>query len=212
MRTTVERVPLDPNRPTPADCLAPEEAPELTVDLDGGTGWVAATDREVLVYHPGSTPPLTRVPRPNVTALALHRDGGETLLAYVPRLLVFGGGSLVAGFLLRGFDLATGTTTGAEQVTSLLSLLSRTLATLASGLLLLGLVLSVAGLGAVVLAFYLRGLVLAVERGEAPPVTCPTTEREGRRVLSQLTSVVEADEPSGAVSTTRVLGAGRPNG
>jgi hypothetical protein len=197
VRTTVERVTLDPDPPTPADCLPPGEEPAVVVALDHGAGWIALTEREVLVYHPTGDPPLTRVPEPNVTALAVERVGGEAVVSYVPQLFVFGLGSLLAGILLRGFGLPTAAAGSAEQVASLLSLLAGALATVATGLSLLGVVLLAGALGAVALVVYLRGPVLAVERGEADPVTCPTTEREGRRALSDLSAGFETlEEPT----------------
>lgn len=198
MRRTVDRVePETDPTPEPTDYL-PEDAIRATAPLD--EGWVALSDTELLRYHPEGEPPLARVPRPNVAALALQRTGGGRLLAYVPRLGTFGVGALVAGLVLRGFSLPTSATegTGAESLGSLLGVLSAALSTLATGLLLGGLGLLLLALVLVGVALSRRGTELAVERAGAEPVTCPVGERTGTRALRALEPALEGEENSAA--------------
>ena len=207
MRRTVDRVePETDPTPEPTDYL-PDDAIRATAPLDDG--WVALSDTELLRYHPEAEPPLARVPRPNVAALALQRTGGGRLLAHVPRLGTFGVGALVAGLVLRGVSLPTSATegTGAESLGSLLGVLSAALSTLAAGLLLGGIGLLFVALVLVGVALSRRGTEFAVERAGAEPVTCPVGERTGRRAWRALEPALTAGRPDeaggGAAGTDR---------
>ncbi|MFC7228254.1 hypothetical protein N0B31_12635 [Salinirubellus salinus] len=186
MRRTVERVEPDAEPdPIPADFFEDDDV-RATASLEAG--WVALSDTELLRYHPDGEPPLARVPLPNVAALELQRTGGGRLLAFVPRLVTFGMGALVAGLVLRGFSLPTSAAEGAgtEGLGSLLGVLSAALSTLASGLLLGGVGLVFLAVCLVGVALSRRETELAVERAGGASVTCPVGERAGKRALRAL--------------------------
>jgi hypothetical protein len=202
VRRTVERVAVERDAdPTPADYLADEESPRATASL--GKGWVALTDTELLRYHPEGEPPLARVERPNVAALTLGRTGGDRVFAFAPRLAAAGVGALVAGAALRGFSLPTSAAEGpgAESVESLLGVLTTALSTLATGLLLGGVGLLFVALLLVGVALSRRRTELAVERATGEPLTCPVSERPGKRALRSLEPALagEADESGDGV-------------
>jgi hypothetical protein len=195
VRRTVDRVAFEADpAPEPTDYL-PADDLRATASLD--EGWVALSDTELLRYHPDGEPPLARVERPNVRGIAVQRTGGARLLAYVPRLAVFGAGGLVAGLLLRGFTLPVSTANGPEATAglgSLLGVLQSALAALASVLLLGGVGLALLALVLVGVALSRRGTELAVERATGDPVTCPVGERAGRRALTALGPVFDGGE------------------
>jgi hypothetical protein len=199
VRRTVERVAVECDAdPTPADYLADEETSRAVASLDDG--WVALTDTELLRYHPGGEPPLVRVERPNVAALTLGRTGGDRVFALAPRLVAAGVGALVAGAALRGFSLPTSAAEGpgAESVGSLLGVLTTALSTLATGLLLGGVGLLFVSLLLVGVTLSRRRTELAVERASGDALTCPVSERSGRRALRALEPALAAGEGDGS--------------
>lgn len=97
-------------------------------------------------------------------------------------------GALVAGLALRGFSLPTSAAEGpgAESVGSLLGVLTTALSTLATGLLLGGVGLLFVALLLVGVALSRRRTELAVERVAGDQLTCPVSERPGKRALRAL--------------------------
>jgi hypothetical protein len=196
VRRTVDRVAVEADTvPEPADYFADDDL-RATAPLD--EGWLALTDTELLRYHPDGEPPLARVDRPNLTGLAVQRTGGARLLAYVPRLAVFGAGALVVGLILRGFSLPVSTASGSEATAglgSLLGVLQSALSALASGLLLGGVGLLVLTLVLVGVALSRRDTELAIERVTGGPATCPVGERVGKRALQAFESAPTGTDP-----------------
>lgn len=184
----IGRVDIDRPAPEPADCLCPHEEPTATVGLS--PGWVAVTDRELLVFHPDQDPALTRTPRPNVSGIAVRRAGARTFLPYVPKIALLALFSAVFGVILLSVSpdglVTIPDAPGSGQLEGIVGALG-------SAMRLLGVVLVFVAVLAVlsatvVVGYWLlsRDVVLAIERGNADPIECPTTRTNGTRVLRKL--------------------------
>ena len=84
--------------PEPTDCLPSGEEPTATASLS--PGWVAVTDREILVFYPDSDPALVRVERANATGVVVRRAGGRALLKRAPAAFLYALVASVFGALL----------------------------------------------------------------------------------------------------------------
>lgn len=184
----VERVDVDAGTPEPVDCLAPGERPLEVADLS--PGWIAATDRELLVYHPDRDPPVGRVLRANVTGLALRRAGGSEYLGVVPKAIVFALGSVALGGVLLAVDPRSFVSLPGDTPTDSFSTV---LQTTGWAMNLLGTVLVftgiLAGLVAVVVAAHWllsSDVTLVAERGGGDPLECPTTRPAGTRAVGAM--------------------------
>jgi hypothetical protein len=184
----VERIDLEPEPPTPRDCLPPGEELLETADLD--PGWIAVTERELLSYHPDRDPALVRVPRPNLTGLEVRRAGGRRFLGYVPTALLYAVGAAVVGLVLLRADptglVPAADAPGADSVSSITGALAWA-ADLLGAVLVFSAIL--AGLVVVtVVGYWLfsRRVALVVERGGADPIECPTTKVTGKRAVTTL--------------------------
>jgi hypothetical protein len=189
----VERAAVERTAPEPGDCLPPCESPLATADLS--PGWVAVTDRELLVYHPDRNPRVGRSLRANVTGLAVRRAGGRSLLGWVPPALLYGLGGVVCGLLLLAVEPTQFVTVPPDSPVEAISTVLRTLGWATD---LLGAVLVfagiLAGLGALaVTAYWLLSdeVTFVVELGEHDRLECPTTLPAGRRAIGSLGEVVE---------------------
>lgn len=184
----VDSVDLSVPVPDPEDCVPPCEEPRSVADLS--PGWVALTDRELLVYHPDREPPVGRTLRANVTGVTVRRAGARQLLGYVPMALLYALVGVVVGLLLVVVDptgflaVPEGSPVGAFET------VVRTLEWATN---LLGAVLAftgvLSGLGAVAVVGYWLGssdVTLVVERGGGEELACPTTLPAGRRAVRSL--------------------------
>ena len=184
----VDRVDVDRDTPEPVDCLPPCETPVARADLS--QGWVALTDRELLVYHPEREPRVGRTLRANVTGLTVRRAGARQLLGYVPMAALFTVGGLVVGLSLlwvepTGFvGLPEGSAVGsfATMVTTLGRAMNVLGAVVVFGSILAAL------FAAVVAGYWLvsSDVTLVVERGGGEELECPTTLLAGRRAAETM--------------------------
>lgn len=189
----VERAAVGGRAPEPEECLPPCESPVATADLS--PGWVAVTDRELLVYHPDREPTVGRSLRANVTGLSVRRAGARSLLGWVPAAVLYGVGGVLIGLLLLAVDPTGLVTVPSETPVDAISTVLRTLGWATD---LLGAVLVFAGilaaLGALaVTAYWLVSdeVTFVVELGEESRLECPTTLPAGRRAIGSLRDVVE---------------------
>lgn len=180
----------DIERPTPepTDCLPPGEKPTATASLS--PGWVAVTDREILVFRPDSEPALVRVERANATGLVVRRAGGGALFDRVPAAFLYALVASGAGALLLSVSpgglISVPDAPGAGQLETIVRTLGWAMNLLGAVLVFSGIL---AGLIAVVvLAYWLlsKEVALVIERGEAEPIECPTTRVTGTRALREL--------------------------
>lgn len=184
----VDRVDVDHAAPEPDDCLPPRETPVARADLS--PGWVALTDRELLVYHPEREPRVGRTLRANVTGLTVRRAGARRLLGYVPMAGLFAVGGLVVGLSLLWVEpTAFVTLPEGSAVTSFATMVT----TLGWAMNMLGAVLVfasiLAALAAVVVAGYWLAssdVTLVVERGGGEELECPTTLPAGQRAAETM--------------------------
>lgn len=184
----VDRIDVDDPAPEPGDCLSPSETPQATADLS--PGWIAITDRELLVYHPDRDLPVGRALRANVTGLTIRRAGGRRLLGYAPMAALYAVGGLVVGLVFLSVDPTQFVTLPeSSPVDSFFTIVQ----TLGWAMNLLGVVLVftsiLAGLGAVVVSGYWLAssdVVLVVERGCGEELECPTTLPVGKRAIKSL--------------------------
>ena len=189
----VDSVTVDPAAPEPEDCIGPGEATVARADLS--PGWVALTDRELLVYHPDRAPPVGRTLRVNVTGLTVRRAGARGLLGYAPMASLYAVGGLVVGLsLLWVRPTQFVTLPDAPGVGSFASMVT----TLGWAMNLLGAVLVftsiLAGLGAVAVAGYWLAssdVTLVVERGGGEDLECPTTLPAGQRAARTLREALD---------------------
>lgn len=188
----LDRVDVADDAPEPDDCLPPSETPVATVELS--PGWLAATDREFLAYHPDQDPPVKRVLRANVTGLSLRRAGGGGLLGYVPGTAVAALGSLLVGLLLLSVDPTglTGAATGSQvdPLESVFRGLARAATLLGSVLVFAGILAGLGAAAAVAHWLLSREVRLVFECGRAEPLECPTKRPAGRRALETMRSQV----------------------
>lgn len=188
----IDRIEIDLPEPEPADCLPPGESPITSTDLS--PGWIAATDRELLRYHPDRDPAVVRIPRQNVTGLAVRRAGGRQFLGYVPKAFVGAIVALAVGIVFLSVSPAQfiriPDAPGAGEIGTIVQLL-------ATAMELLGVVLIFAGILAVlvvvtVVGYWLfsRDVALVIERGSAESVECPTNRQAGKRAIRELRDAV----------------------
>lgn len=193
----VDRVDVDRAVPEPADCLPPCETPVARADLS--PGWVALTDRELLVYHPERSPRVGRTLRANVTGLAVRRAGARRLLGYVPMAVMYGVAGLVVGLsLLWVKPTAFVTLPEGSAVGSFATMVT----TVGWAMNMLGAVLVftsiLAALAAVAVAGYWLAssdVTLVVERGGGEKLECPTTSPAGRRAVETMREELESRAP-----------------
>lgn len=184
----VDSVAVDHGAPEPEDCIAPCESTAARADLS--PGWVALTDRELLVYHPEREPPVGRSLRVNVTGLSVRRAGARQLLGYAPMSVLYALGGMVVGLsMLWVRPTQFVTLPEGPGVGSFASMVT----TLGWAMNLIGAVLVftsiLAGLGAVAVAGYWLAssdVTLVVERGGGEDLECPTTLPAGQRAARTL--------------------------
>lgn len=184
----VDSVDLSVPAPDPEDCVPPCEEPRSVADLS--PGWVALTDRELLVYHPDREPPVGRTLRANVTGVTVRRAGARQLLGYVPMALLYALVGVVVGLLLVAVDPTGFLAVPEGSPVGAFATVVRTLEWVTN---LLGAVLAftgvLAGVGAVAVVGYWLGssdVTLVVERGGGEELECPTTLPAGRRAVRTL--------------------------
>lgn len=187
----------DPRNPDPIDCLPPGEEPTAVVSLS--PGWVALTDRELLLFHPDRAPALARVPRVNVTAIAVRRAGGRTFLSYAPNTVVF---ALIAGLVgaallsvSPGGLVAIPEAPGAGQLETIVGALARATRLLGVVLVFGAVLAAVSAATAVGYWLVSKEVALVVERGDADPIECPTTKTSGTRALRALEPEISGRPP-----------------
>lgn len=184
----ITRVELQPENPSPADVLPPGEVLRTTVELS--PGWIAATDREILTYHPDRDPAMVRTPRHNVTGIAVRRAGGRRFVSYVPLALFSAVGSLAVGLGLLAVSPSQFVTmpegTAGGQLATIVETLGWAMNLLGSVLVFVGILTALTAV--VVVGYWLasRDVTLVVERGEADPVECPTTRQRGQEAVREL--------------------------
>lgn len=195
----VRRLDVDLPEPTPSDCLPPGEDAVRTVDLS--PGWVAATGRELITYHPDRDPAVVRTPLPNVTGLAVRRAGGQTFVQYLPIAVFYAVAALAlgAGFLaVDPMQYVNVSGTGAvSQLLGIVQAFGRAINLLGAFLVFTG-ILSALVVG-VLLVYWItsRHVSLVVERGRADSIECPTTRHAGARALEELDELLEATDQAG---------------
>lgn len=193
----VDRIAVDPAAPEPDDCLAPSESPVVTADLS--PGWIALTDRELLVYHPDREPPVGRALRANVTGLAVRRAGARRLLGYAPMAALYAVGGLLVGLALLSVEPTQFVALPEGSPVDSFVTIVRTLGWATN---LLGAVLVFTsvpvGLGVVVVAGYWlvsSDVTLVVERGGGDELECPTTLPAGKRAVGSLREPFDTHAP-----------------
>ena len=197
--SVLDRVEVGAADPRPEECLPPGEAPLSTTDLS--PGWVAVTERELLLYHPDRDPPVDRVLRANVTGLALRRAGGRQFLGHAPAALLYALGGAVVGALLLMLEPTQFVTMPENAPLESFSTIVRTMGW---GMNVLGAALVftaiLAGLGALAVAAHWlvsREVTFVVERGDADPLECPTTRTAGQRTVRSVGEALRGDPPAG---------------
>lgn len=184
----LDRVEVDRPTPEPTDCLPAGEEPIATAPLS--PGWIAVTDREFLTFHPENEPPVDRTDRANVTGLAVHRTGGRAFFGYVPGAVLYAVAATVFGALLLTFSpedlIVIPDAPGAGGVETTVRTLGWATGLLGTVLVFTGILAAL--IAATVVAYWLlsRDVVIAVERGDADPIECPTTRATGTRALREL--------------------------
>ncbi len=191
----VTSVPVDSQQPTPADCLPPGESPLVTADLS--PGWIAVTDREILVYHPNRDPNVARVLRVNVTGLAVRRAGGRSLVQYVPMGVLAGVGAFVLGVVLLAVDPMSFLSVPSETPVDSMVTIIQTVGWASN---LLGVVFVFTGIlgllaAVTILGYWLTSnqVAVVVERGKAAPIECPSTRANGQRALRELEETLSGE-------------------
>lgn len=197
----VDRFDLDTTPPAPEACLPPGETTVARADLS--PGWIAVSERELLVYHPDRDPPVGRILRPNVTGVALRRVGGRRLLGYVPTALLFAVGGVLVGLLLLSIEPTTFVSLPRDMPLDSFSTIVQSLGwamDVLGAMLVFSAILS--GVGAATVAGYWllsREVVIAIERGSAESIECPATRAAGQRAVRTLReTMTEADGPHGS--------------
>ena len=187
----IDRIEIEPTDPEPADCLPPGESPIASTDLS--PGWIAVTSRELLRYHPDQDPAVVRMPRQNVTGVAVRRAGGRSFLQYVPKALVAAIVSLLVGIVLLSVSpeqfITVPDAPGAGEISTIVQLLGTAMGLLGVVLVFAGIL---AGLGVVTIVGYWlfsRDVTLLIERGSADPIECPTNQQAGQRAIQDLRDV-----------------------
>lgn len=184
----ITRVELQPENPSPADVLPPGEVLRTTVELS--PGWIAATDREILTYHPDRDPAMVRTPRHNVTGIAVRRAGGRRFVGYVPLGLFAAVGALAVGLGLLAVTPSQFVTmpdgTAGGQLATIVETLGWAMNLLGSVLVFIGILTALTAV--VVVGYWLasRDVTLIIERGGADPVECPTTRQRGQEAVREL--------------------------
>lgn len=189
----VDRVTVDPAAPEPEDCLTPCESTVARADLS--PGWVALTDRELLVYHPEREPPVGRSLRVNVTGLTVRRAGARDLLGYAPLASLFAVGGLLVGLSLLWVEPTQFVTLpdgpGVGSFASMITSLGWAMDLIGAALVFTSIL---AGLGAVAVAGYWLAsseVTLVVERGGGEDLECPTTLPAGQRAARSLREALD---------------------
>lgn len=193
----VERVDVDHAAPEPGDCLPPCEAPVARADLS--PGWVALTDRQLLVYHPEREPHVGRTLRANVTGLTIRRAGARRLLGYVPMAGLFAVCGLVVGLSLLWVEptefvtLPEGAAVG--SFATMVTTLGWAMNTLGAVLVFASVLAALAGV--VVAGYWLASseVTLVVERGGDEQLECPTTLPAGQRAARAMRAELASDAP-----------------
>lgn len=193
----VDRVDVDHAAPEPGDCLPPSETPVARADLS--PGWVAITDRELLVYHPERQPRVGRTLRANVTGLTVRRAGARRLLDYVPMAGLFAVGGLVVGLSLLWVEptefVALPEGSAVSSFATMVATLGWAMNTLGAVLVFASILAALAGV--VVAGYWLASsdVTLVVERGGAEGLECPTTLPAGKRAAETMREQLASDAP-----------------
>lgn len=189
----VDSVAVEPGAPDPEDCIAPCESTVARADLS--PGWVALTDRELLVYHPEREPPVGRSLRVNVTGLTVRRAGASHLLGYAPMSVLYAIGGLVVGLSLLWVQPTQFVTLpdgpGVGSFATMVTTLGWAMNLIGAGLVFTSIL---AGLGAVAVAGYWLAssdVTLVVERGGGEDLECPTSLPAGQRAAGTLREALE---------------------
>lgn len=192
---TIDHVDVEPPTPEPADCFPPRESVEDAVRV--GSGWIAVSDRQVMVYRSDREPPLAAAARANVVGVSLRRAGSGLAIQVAPRAAVYGVLSIVVG-LLFGW-LAPSAAVQVPQNTPVGDVLGF-VELLTTGLRLGSLLAIGAGTLAVVVAvgalgYWLTtgGTVLVVERAGDDPIRCSTRGGSAHRALERVSAALEDD-------------------
>jgi hypothetical protein len=184
----IDRLDVEPEAPDPEDCLPPGESPIASVGLS--PGWIAATDRELLRYHPDRDPAVVRTPRANVTGVVVRRAGGRSLLSYVPKTTLYAVVALVVGIALLSASpselLAVPDGPGAGELEAIVGVLARAVRLLGVVLVFTGILAGLVAAAVVGYWLFSRQVTLVVERGAADPIECPTNRQAGERAVREL--------------------------
>lgn len=188
----IDRVDIEETEPDPIDCIPPSETPIAVSEHP--TGWVAVTDRELLVYRSEHDPALVRISRPNVTGLAVRRAGGQSFLRYAPMALVYAGLGVAVGVLFLTVSptglIAVPDAPGTSGIETILRTLDWTLQLLGVTLVFSGILAGLLGVTAVGYWLFSRNVTLVIERGDGDAIRYPTDRRTGQRLLDELSGAL----------------------
>lgn len=194
----VDRIEIEPTEPDPAECLPPGESPVVSADLS--PGWIAATDRELLRYHPNRDPAVVRMPRQNVTGIEVRRAGGRSFLQYVPKLSIAAIVALLVGIVLLSVSpeqfITVPDAPGAGEIGTIVQLLETAMQLLGVVLVFTGILAGLVVATTVVYWLFSRDVTLAIERGSAEPIECPTNQQAGQRAVQELQDVLSEQHTS----------------
>lgn len=188
----IDRVDIPGSEPEPIDCVPPSETP-IAVS-EHSTGWIAVTERELLVYRSEHDPALVRISRPNVTGLAVRRAGGQSVLHYAPMAFVYAGLGVVVGVLFLTVSpaelIAVPDAPGTGGIETILRTLDWAVQLLGVTLVFSGTLAGLFGATAVGYWLFSRNVALVIERGEVESIECPTDRRTGERLLEELSAAL----------------------
>jgi hypothetical protein len=185
---TVRRVSVDPPTPAPADCVPPGERVAAQVDLSDG--WLAVTDRQVLIHRGTRDPPLVTVPRPNVAGVALRRAGDGPVMRYAPRVAVYGLLVVVMGLLFGALVPASAVDVPQDSPAAgslgFVSALTSGLQLLGDLAVLVGALALVGGAAAFGYRLLAGGRFVVVERADGSVVRCGADGRGAKQAIREL--------------------------